>query len=51
LYANWPQALAQTAVYSGLTHASALAFAAALLLFAWRYTPWLLRPRADGKAG
>ena len=26
-------------------------FAAALLIYAWRYTPWLLRPRLDGKPG
>ena len=51
LHADWSLAMTQTTVYSGLTHASALAFAASLLLFAWRYAPWLLRPRTDGKAG
>ncbi len=30
---------------------SGILFAAALLLYVWRYTPWLLRPRRDGKAG
>lgn len=30
---------------------SAVLFALSLLLYAWRYTPWLLSPRADGKAG
>ncbi|WP_374503335.1 NnrS family protein [Zoogloea sp.] len=29
--------------------ASALCFAAGLCLFAWRFGPWLLRPRADGR--
>ena len=30
---------------------SAALFAASLLMYAWRYTPWLLRPRLDGKPG
>lgn len=30
---------------------SALFFAASLLLFVWRYFPWLTQARADGKAG
>lgn len=30
---------------------SALLFALALLLYAWRYIPWLIKARADGKAG
>ncbi|WP_373741263.1 NnrS family protein [Neisseria sp.] len=39
---------------TGHTHSvrtSAVLFAASLLLYAWRYIPWLLTPRADGKAG
>lgn len=39
------------ALYTPLIYGSALAFAAALLLFAGRYSPWLLSPRIDGKAG
>lgn len=30
---------------------SAVLFAAALLIYLWRYFPWLTRPRIDGKAG
>ena len=30
---------------------SAVLFAASLLLYAWQYIPWLIRPRLDGKAG
>ncbi|MBH5328240.1 NnrS family protein [Eikenella sp. S3360] len=30
---------------------SGLLFAASLLLYAWRYLPWLAAPRVDGKAG
>ncbi|MDO1510471.1 MULTISPECIES: NnrS family protein [unclassified Neisseria] len=30
---------------------SAVLFALSLLLYAWRYLPWLLTPRADGKPG
>lgn len=30
---------------------SAVLFAAALLLFFWRYAPWLTQPRLDGKQG
>lgn len=39
---------------TGYQHAlrlSAVLFAAALLLYFVRYLPWLMRPRADGKAG
>ncbi|MDO4641151.1 MAG: NnrS family protein [Neisseria sp.] len=37
--------------YNHSLRLSAALFAASLLLYAWRYTPWLLRPRLDGKAG
>ena len=30
---------------------SGILFAASLLLYAWRYIPWLTRPRLDGKPG
>ena len=30
---------------------SSVLFALALLLYAWKYIPWLIRPRADGKPG
>ena len=30
---------------------SAVLFALALLLYVWRYLPWLLQPRCDGKIG
>ena len=30
---------------------SGVLFAASLLLYAWRYIPWLTRPRLDGKPG
>lgn len=43
-------ALAGTA-YLHSVRLSAALFAAALLLYAWRYLPWLLRPRLDGKNG
>ncbi|MDO5639723.1 MAG: NnrS family protein [Neisseria sp.] len=37
--------------YTHSIRCSAALFALALLLYAWRYVPWLLKPRADGKAG
>lgn len=37
--------------YQHSLRCSAALFAAALLIYAWRYTPWLLRPRLDGKPG
>lgn len=37
--------------YSHSIRLSAVLFALSLLLFAWRYIPWLLRPRLDGRAG
>lgn len=40
-----------TTAYSHSIRLSAALFAASLLLYAWRYTPWLLRPRMDGKPG
>lgn len=30
---------------------SGLLFAASLLLYTWRYLPWLTAPRVDGKEG
>ena len=30
---------------------SAVLFAASMLIFFFRYLPWLLRPRLDGKPG
>ncbi|PSJ79362.1 NnrS family protein [Neisseria iguanae] len=39
-----------TAYTHSIRFSSAL-FAAALLLYAWKYIPWLIRPRADGKPG
>ncbi|QID19593.1 NnrS family protein [Nitrogeniibacter mangrovi] len=45
------------AAWPGMTHAPALievagaCFAGALLLFVWRYGPWLWRTRADGLPG
>lgn len=44
-------AFASGAVYTHSIYCSAALFALALLLFAWRYIPWLLKPRADGKSG
>lgn len=43
--------LASQTAYTPLIYLSSSAFAAALLLFAWRYIPWLIRPRIDGKPG
>lgn len=37
--------------YTHSIRLSAVLFAAALLVYAWRYTPWLLRPRLDGRPG
>ncbi|STZ76813.1 NnrS family protein [Bergeriella denitrificans] len=37
--------------YTHSIRCSAALFAAALLVYAWRYIPWLLRPRADGRPG
>ncbi|WP_274585804.1 NnrS family protein [Neisseria leonii] len=42
---------AAPALYRPALAASGLLFAAALLLFAIRYLPWLLRPRTDGLPG
>ncbi|MBP6116580.1 MAG: NnrS family protein [Neisseriaceae bacterium] len=39
----WPE-------HTWLLSTSALCFALALLLYAYRYLPWLVSPRADGKA-
>ena len=39
---------------TGYTHSirtSAVLFALSLLLYAWKYIPWLIRPRLDGKPG
>lgn len=43
--------ISQPTAYQHSLRASVVCFAAALLLYAWRYFPWLTRPRADGKAG
>ncbi len=37
--------------YTHSIRLSAALFAAALLLYAWKYIPWLIRPRVDGKPG
>ncbi|UOO81160.1 NnrS family protein [Uruburuella testudinis] len=37
--------------YTHSIRCSAVLFTLSLLLYAWRYIPWLLKPRADGKAG
>ncbi|MCF7520469.1 NnrS family protein [Neisseria sp. ZJ106] len=37
--------------YTHSIRCSAALFAAALLLYAWKYAPWLLRPRKDGRPG
>lgn len=44
-------ATVNTTAYDHSLRLSAALFAASLLLYAWRYIPWLLRPRVDGKAG
>ena len=36
---------------AGLIHAAGTCFALALLMFAWRYGPWLVSTRADGAPG
>lgn len=41
----------QPTAYQHSLYLSAVLFAAALLLYLWRYLPWLTAPRADGKAG
>lgn len=37
--------------YTHSIRLSAALFAVSLLLYAWRYIPWLIAPRADGKPG
>lgn len=37
--------------YTHSIRCSAALFAAALLLYAWQYIPWLIRPRSDGRPG
>lgn len=41
----------QPTAYQHSLYLSAVLFAAALLLYIWRYLPWLTTPRVDGKAG
>ena len=41
----WPQGMASEMVISGLL------WSAAFALYAWRYGPWLVRERSDGKPG
>ena len=36
-------------LYKAGIHGAALCFAIGFFLFAWRYGPWLIRPRVDGK--
>lgn len=48
--AAWMLYLHPTA-YQHSLRLSAVLFAAALLLYVWRYRPWLLAARADGKPG
>ncbi len=40
-----------SAAYTHSLRCAALFFAAALLLYFWRYLPWLTSPRTDGKPG
>ena len=44
-------ALPATPLAPWLLQASALAWAAAFGLYLWRFVPWLVRPRADGRPG
>ena len=44
-------ALAATPLAPWLLQASALAWVAAFALYLWRFAPWLVRPRADGRPG
>lgn len=44
-------AFASGTAYTHGIRFSAVLFALSLLLYAWRYTPWLLSPRTDGKPG
>ena len=37
--------------YTHSIRCSAALFAASLLLYAWKYIPWLIRPRSDGRPG
>ncbi|MCP1659154.1 NnrS family protein [Neisseria perflava] len=37
--------------YNHSIRCSAALFALALLLYAWKYIPWLIRPRVDGRPG
>lgn len=41
----------QGTAYQHSLRCSAALFAVSLLLYAWRYGPWLMRPRLDGKPG
>ena len=43
--------MASPSTYAFALVGSALAWSAAFLLFLWRYTPWLMSTRADGKDG
>jgi uncharacterized protein involved in response to NO len=44
-------AFADTPLVPWLLRASALAWIAAFALYLWRFAPWLVRPRADGRPG
>ena len=37
--------------YTHSIRTSSVLFALALLLYAWKYIPWLIRPRSDGRPG
>ena len=44
-------AFVNATAYTHSIRLSAVLFAASLLLYFWRYRPWLTQPRLDGKAG
>ena len=44
-------AFVNATAYTHSIRLSASLFAASLLLYFWRYRPWLTQPRLDGKAG
>ena len=43
--------LVSTALYVPSLIAAAAAWGAAFTIYLWRFTPWLMQPRVDGKDG